>query len=562
MNKACLNCRQSFETTDDDLAFYDTVSPIIAGTKYPIHPPTHCPDCRQQRRLAICNERFLYPGTCGLCGKSTPTEHPPHNEQPIYCRECWHSDQWDARDYGRDFDFSRPFFEQWVELKRNSPAQALSIQGTNENSEYIHYAGFGKNCYLIMHSSFCEDCYYGYGLRKCTSCVDCFYMFYCEWCYDCVDCHRCYELVGSQDCINCSNSAFLRDCTGCNNCFLCTGLRNAEYCFENQQLSKAEYQAKLTSFSLGSHEVYQDCKSKKEALEKQHIFKEHQGHNLENCIGTHLYNCKNNAYSFDCDDVEDGKFLYQVVIGSKNIHDIYQYGNNLEFAYDCSIVGLDSYRILFCHETHTSSEVLYGWYMENCKSCFGCANMHHQSHCVFNKQYSKEEYEKLVPKIINHMIDTGEWSEFIPPTHTIFGYNKTTAQLFYPLTKEEAQNSNIPWDDYEPKLPDLEKTITANSITNSISDVSDEILQCAIECETSKKLFRVNKQELIFYQRLGLPIPHRAPDQRHVDRFQQRNPRRFWQRTCGNCDKEIITTFSPERPEIVFCEECYLEKTY
>jgi len=30
-------------------------------------------------------------------------------------------------------------------------------------------------------------------------------------------------------------------------------------------------------------------------------------------------------------------------------------------------------------------------------------------YCILNKQYSKEEYEELVPKIIEHMQKTGEW---------------------------------------------------------------------------------------------------------------------------------------------------------
>ncbi|MDC0358939.1 hypothetical protein OAO01_08990 [Oligoflexia bacterium] len=558
----CSNCNTAFEITSSDLAFYDRVAPIVGETKFPLSTPSRCPDCRQQRRLAICNERFLYPGKCGLCSRATPTEHPPHSGQPIFCRECWHSDKWDPQTYGRDFDFSRPFFEQWVEVKRATPAQALSIQGTNENSEYIHYAGFSKNSYLIMHADHCEDCYYGYGIKRCTNCVDGFYNIYCELCYDCIDCHRCYGLTGSQDCVNCNDSAFLRDCVGCNHCFLSTGLRNVDYCWENQQLSKDEYAAQLAKVNLSSYSQYLALKQRRHALERNHSFRAYQGHNLENCIGTHMYNCKNVEYSFDCDDVEDGKYLYQIVIGAKDVYDIYQYGNNLQLSYDCAIVGLDSYRILFCHETHTCSDVLYGWYMESCKNCFGCANMHNKEFCILNKQFSKNEYEKTLPKIIEHMLDTGEWGEFIPPEYSIFGYNRTTAQLYYPLSKAEADSKGFPWDTHEPPLADVKRVVRVEELPDKTTDLSDDILNCAIQCEVTKRLFRITPHELKFYRRQDLPFPRRSPDQRHVDRFQQRNPRRFWERTCTSCRAPILTTYAPESPFSVVCEKCYLETVY
>src|SRR3989338_9015406 len=101
MQKTCTNswCGQSFEITDEDLAFYDKISPVIAGKKYPIPPPTKCPDCRQQRRLGHANERHLYQGSCRLCDKRTLTQYPPTSPQPYYCPSCWHSNRWNAQQY-------------------------------------------------------------------------------------------------------------------------------------------------------------------------------------------------------------------------------------------------------------------------------------------------------------------------------------------------------------------------------------------------------------------------------------------------------------------------------
>src|SRR3989339_160872 len=159
MFKTCKNCQQNFEITDDDLKFYEKVSPEFSGRKYLIPPPSLCQECRQQRRLGSCNEFNFYNGKCGICGKFVLTEFSPDIKQVIYCRDCWHSDKWDSR-------------------------------------------------------------YYGLGFKNNIFCVDGFYNLHCEFCYDSIDCHKCYELKGSQDCINCSSSAFLRDCIGSKNCFL------------------------------------------------------------------------------------------------------------------------------------------------------------------------------------------------------------------------------------------------------------------------------------------------------------------------------------------------------
>ncbi len=563
MDKTCKQCGGGFVVVEEDLKFYKQVSPVFNGKRYDVPPPTFCPDCRQQRRLSICNESHLYQAECGICKKKTLAEYPPHLKKIVYCRECWNSDKWNACDYGREVDFSRSIFEQIAELKMEIPCLALNAQGTCINSDYIHYAGNCKNCYLIMHADFCEDCYYGYGFKNNIYCVDGFYNLHCELCYECIDCHKCYGLKYCQDCVNCHSSSFLRDCVGCKNCFLCVGLREKEYCFENKQLTCGEYEEKMKEFDLGS---YKQCKKfieRRKEFEKSHAFKEYQGHNLQNCLGDHLINCKEAQYCFDCEDVETAKYCYQVVLGAKNIYDIYQYGTNLQESYECSISGENSYHLLFCDNCHlSSSDLCYCWYMQGSKDCFACVSMVRKKYCILNKQYTKEEYEELIPKVIEHMKATGEWGEFFPMKVSPFGYNKTTAQMYYPMTKEEILAKGLKWDDYDSPVQDIEKVVDGKDVPDNIDDIPDEALNFAIKCEVTGKLFKITPQELIFYRKHRIPLPRRLPNQRHLDRFNQRNPRKFWKRKCGKCGDEMMTTYSPERPEKIYCEKCYLEEVY
>jgi len=185
-----------------------------------------------------------------------------------------------------------------------------------------------------------------------------------------------------------------------------------------------------------------------------------------------------------------------------------------------------------------------------------------KEYCIFNRQYEKEDYESLAPKIIEHMQKIAEWGEFFPSSDSPFGYNETSAEDYYPLTREEALRRGFNWSDYEPPKPEVKRSIPASALPDNIETVPDDILDWAIGCEVSRKLFRIIKQELDFYRKEHLPVPRRHPDQRHKDRLARRNPRKLWRRNCVRCGKDIQTSYAPDRPETVYCESCYLKEVY
>ncbi|MBU6389362.1 hypothetical protein KGQ71_02495, partial [Patescibacteria group bacterium] len=84
-----------------------------------------------------------------------------------------------------------------------------------------------------------------------------------------------------------------------------------------------------------------------------------------------------------------------------------------------------------------------------------------------------------------------------------------------------------------------------------------KLLAGVLRCEVTGKPFKITPPELAFYMRNEIPIPRMHFDQRFIERFQLRNPRRLFSRQCDNCHQEIISTFSQSRPEKVYCEECY-----
>jgi hypothetical protein len=96
---------------------------------------------------------------CDATGKEIVSIYSPDKPFKVYHRDYWWSDKWNPLDYGRDFDFDRPFFEQFDELSKQVPKIALAAWD-NENSEYVHDTANCKNCYLVFGSYEANDCAY------------------------------------------------------------------------------------------------------------------------------------------------------------------------------------------------------------------------------------------------------------------------------------------------------------------------------------------------------------------------------------------------------------------
>lgn len=284
MTKSCKQCSLAFEITDGDLAFYDKVSPVFAGKKELIPPPTLCPDCRSRRRMTWRNERKLYWRKSDLSGKEILSVFSPDKPYKVYESPEWYSDAWDPKSYGRDFDFSRPFFEQFDELMKAVPQLALSVVNV-ENSDYINQAGWCRACYLIFEADDNDHCWYGNNINRSRYCVDNLMIVNCELAYECVHCRDCYNLKFSQDCETCSDSYFLKSCVGCRNCFGCVNLVNAQYCFLGEQLTKEKYLEKLKSVDLGSYASLAKMRTQFNEFVKKFPHRSYHGSHNENSVG-------------------------------------------------------------------------------------------------------------------------------------------------------------------------------------------------------------------------------------------------------------------------------------
>jgi len=243
--------------------------------------------------------------------------------------------------------------------------------------------------------------------------------------------------------------------------------------------------------------------------------------------------------------------------------DYTSWGDASELMYQCAACGDNAYNLKFCSTcTTNNADLEYCAHCTGSECCFGCVGLRRKKHCIFNKRYEKSEFERLREKLIAHMKETGEWGEFFPKNLSPFGYNETIAMEYFPLAKEKALERGYKWHEKEREVPDVPKMIPAAKLPQAIAEIPDDVLQWAILCMATKRPFRITKQELRMYRRFDLPIPRYHPDERHRRRMVRRSGIELNDRTCAKCSKAVQTTYPPDRPEIIYCEKCYLQEVY
>lgn len=545
-------------------------------------------------------------------------------EMTVWCSSCWWKDDWDGLDYGVDFDPQKPFLLQLKELLKKVPVMNLfGLYTTIVNSDYTNMVSYLKNCYLVTHSDFSEDCLYGEFTDNTKNSVDTLMLNKCEICYEGVNLQKCYRVFYSADCESCHDVYFSRNLIGCDNCFGCVNLRNKQYYIFNKPHSKEDYKKFIQQYLFGSFKAIE--KTKKEAYGFWPKFPQkfiHERHN-SNVTGDYIYNSKKTFNSFIGADMEDSRFCAFITPGGmKDSWDFTHYGAGAELIYDSLQVGNQASRILFSWFAATSvREVEYSMFIISGSNIFGSVGLKKKNYCILNKQYSKESFDKIRTKIIQQMNKSPycdekgseyRYGEFFPIELSPFCYNETTAQEFFPLSAEAATKAGYKW--HKPEQKNYNITLETKDILDHIKDVDDSITKEVIKCANYGDLalardkslpkgrtpnsnlqssdaefsncttaFKIIPQELQFYKRMNLPLPRLCPNCRHYQRIKQRNPLKLWHRKCQcagkqsdnkvyvntakhnhhgkeHCPNEFETTYSPERKEIVYCEKCYQEE--
>jgi len=139
-----------------------------------------------------------------------------------------------------------------------------------------------------------------------------------------------------------------------------------------------------------------------------------------------MFLCQDTIDAQDCrysDDINNSDMIMDVSsYGSQSTHMYYSWG-----------VGRYSRNISFCVVVGKGEDLLYCIDTKKSSHCFGCVNMKDKEYCIFDKQYSKEEWEMLVPQLIEKMEADGLWGRFFPPASSPSPLNDTVAYEYFPV---------------------------------------------------------------------------------------------------------------------------------
>jgi len=569
--RICQNCKKDFIIEPDDFGFYEKVK---------VPPPTFCPECRRQRRNAWRNTFTLYSRKCDSCGKSVISLYAPDSGIIIYCNKCWWNDKWNPKSYGTDYDFSKPFFTQFRELIGKVPhISIVNDDGiASLNCEYTQDTWFAKNCYMLFSGWYIENVMYSFFMLAGKDMVDCMnIMNKAEWMYECINCGTSYQLKYSQFCKACIDSAFLYNCVNCTYCFMCTGLVGKKYCFKNKEYKKEKYLEIFKNYKLDTFNGVEKAQEEYDNFIVENPRRYAYVLNSLNCYGDVISRCKNVKNCFVARKCENCRYC-DFFTGDKECYDIIMSGETQE-NYEGVVVD-HSQLNLFGLFSVKSQDMRYTQHCHNCKHCFGCVGLRDSSYCIFNKQYTKEEYEELLPKIIKQMEEVPyvdkkgnkyRYGEYFPIELSYFGYNESCAMEVVPLEKKKAEEAGYKWQENIQRTTGKE-TLKMEDIPESINDIGDSILDEVLACINCQRNYKIVKNELIFYKKMGIPIPRRCFYCRYAARLARLNPLKLWHRTCmcekenhnhkGKCEVEFETSYAPERPEIVYCEKCYQAEVY
>jgi len=404
--KQCKNCNIKFHITDRDMKFYDKISPIFDNKKYQIPAPTLCPECRLLRRMSFRNERKLYKRKCDATGKNIISIYSPDKQYKVYNSKYWWGDEWDPMNYWVSFDFNKQFFEQFEKLFIKVPLMNTFWQW-NENCDFTFDSNFSKNCFMSVVIDDSENIYYSNRIfDNVKDVIDSYYVFSgSSLVYNSLYINNCHNINW---CYSCKNSKNLLLCSYCINCEDCIWSKNLfwkKYYIFNEKYNKKDYLNKKSAIIWDLNKIKDNYLS----LSKKIPVKNLDNQNTTDCRWSELINCIDCTYCFNIEESNNLKFV-TYGFDAQNSYDSEDICYDIDLIYECQTVIKNNYKVLFSSfMLEWNTNCFYSTFLMWCMNCFWCVWLRNKQYCILNKQYTKEEYNKLIPKIIEYMISTWEW---------------------------------------------------------------------------------------------------------------------------------------------------------
>lgn len=331
-------------------------------------------------------------------------------------------------------------------------------------------------------------------------------------------------------------------------------MRHKEYCIFNEQKTKAEYSDFLRTFHATSWADRQQHRKQIEAMGITHPRPHVIQRQTEDVSGNFLQECRDVHDSFYIQHGESLRRCFNCHEQLKDCRDYSFFGRNAELIYESAACGMNIQRLAFCYESREGSTSLYYcWFCDGCHDCFGCISLRKKSYCIFNKQYAKDDYEKLVPRIIDRMRADGQWGEFFPMYLSPLPYNCTAAERYFPIGKTGALKTGLRWQD-DTSLHASSSVLDPTDLPDGLPANDDLIV---VRSTFSGRPFKITSQEIKRYRQLNVPLPRMTYDERMEERAKKLGGIKLYERTCAKTGIPILTTYPPDSPYIIWDRDVY-----
>ena len=372
--------------------------------------------------------------------------------------------------------------------------------------------------------------------------------------------HGSWFVQESRDCLN---SKFLFDCRDCEDCFLATNKRRARFVFENRQLSEGEYRAKVAAIHLTKRSVLEEYERRfREMIVREAVWPENFNDRAEASSGEYLLettrclSCYNNNYG--CHDQRNCAYMFHET--SENMFAVgLFYGSN--HCYGCT-TGAKTSQAKFCYLVVGCQNMEYSMHCYNCEDCFGCVGLNRKRFCIFNRQYTEEEYYRQVDDIKCRMLEAGEYGKFFPVSFSPTRFLDSGAALFFLSGEKEARELGAL--SYAPESFGASGEVSESAlrscedIPSDLADLAETWAGVPIYDEGVARRFTFLKPEIAFYHRLLIAPPGRHFIARVRDMAFRANSGVFEKNACAKCQKEILVAKNAAFPSRrIFCRPCY-----
>ncbi len=518
-----------------------------ACLEFGIDLPQIVPEERIRKCLAFLPSTNFFKRYCDHTKKEIFSVYPANTFFPVYDFEYWKNKEFNAQSFFLDFDGSRTFLEQLQEIWQVVPRPAVVNESISDSTN-IHNSINIKNSYWIFNSFNLQNCLYSTNLIESNNSLDCSQLYLCNNCYESVHCFECDNLYYSTQCVSSKNSWFLFNCNNCENCLCCVNLENKKYHVFNKPVSPEEFGKLKEKMGFYARPLLDLVKDRFQDFLQQFTLPHLFSFNSKGSSGNYLRDCKKVIDSFEC-YYSKGLINCQSMLSSENcLESVYCTGvKNSAYAVGCA----NSKRIHSSVSCYSVENASYSLYCENSKNIFACVGLNNQEYCIFNKQYTKKEYQNIVSKIKKHLKENNLQGTFFPLGFSDYAYNLSLAEEVMPLTKITAQLMGFRWDETQEdasfsilNVKDLDYSVVYSDPPEDLRNLSwQEIKDSIYVCILSGQPFTLTEAEFNFYQDHGLPAPNQCYKERLRERLSRITSPQMFQRECGETGKPLKTVF-------------------